>query len=302
MNEFENVEMQQASADGDFEAGFLEGLNGEEYAEDQAEQQQASAAEPQEESAEEEHSEEQANSEEGSAEESAPNTEGEKPEEKPAEQTEEEKFEVTFMGEKKLLSKEEMRDYAEKGMNLDRVRQQLSNSNAMIAKLEAELAAPRAGSTLLPLMKAYAEANGGTLEGLTQNMMEAVRAAGKTVAKPAESNYMREKAIAQWQDFMAAYPDIKDPRTELAPEIWDAIKSGLSPRAAYIEHRQKGIDKALADKDAAIAERDGKIAELEQKIKTLELNEKNKKKSAGGLKSSAEAPERDDFFDGFMSI
>jgi len=184
-------------------------------------------------------------------------------------------------------------------MNAEHQQQQ---ANAKIAMLEAELAAPRAGGTLMPLLNAYAKANGGTLEGLTQNMMEAVRAAGITVEKPAESNYMREKAVQQWQDFMAAYPDIKDPRTELAPEIWDAIKSGLSPRAAYIEHRQRGFDKTLADKDAAIAERDGKIAELEQKIKTLELNEKNRKKSAGSIKSTAETPERDDFFDGFMSI
>ena len=111
---------------------------------------------------------------------------------------------------------------------------------------------------------------------------------------------MREKAVQQWQDFMKAYPDIKDPKLELAPEVWDAIKSGLSPRAAYIEHRQKGFDKTIADKDAVIAERDGKIAELEQKIKTLELNEKNRQKSVGRLTSTADKEDMTGFLGGLF--
>ncbi len=132
-------------------------------------------------------------------------------------------------------------------------------------------------------------------------MLQTVNAAGITVEKPTQSNYLRDKAVKDWQDFMQAYPEIRDPKTELAPEVWEAMKGGLSPRAAYIEHKQKGFDKAIADKDAVIAEKNGKIAELEQKIKTFELNEKNRKKSVSGLKSSVESPERDDFFDGYLN-
>lgn len=298
MNEVENVGMQDTNAaDDDFEAGFLEGLNGEEYAEDQAEEQDTNASEPQEEESEESTEAGDTNpTEEGAAEETT-NEQAEDTAEGTA-QNQPETLEVTFLGEVKQLSREEAVSWAQRGMNAEHQQQQ---TNARIAMLEAELAAPRAGSTLLPLLNAYAKANGGTLEGLTQNMMEAVRAAGITVEKPAESRYMREKAVQQWQDFMQAYPEIKDPKLELAPEVWDGIKSGLSPRAAYIEHRQKGFDKTIADKDAVIAEKDGKIAELEQKIKTLELNEKNRKKSAGKLTSTAEKDSRDSFLSGLFN-
>lgn len=294
MNEVENIEMQDTNAfDDDFISGFNAGMD----AEEQAEEQDTNVTEPQEEEFEEITEAGDTNpTEEGAAEETT-TEQAEDTAEDTAQQPE--GLEVTFLGEVRQLSREEAVSWAQRGMNAEHQQQQ---ANARIAMLEAELAAPRAGSTLLPLMKAYAQATGGTLEGLTQSMMEAVRAAGVNVEKPAESRYMREKAVQQWQDFMKAYPDIKDPKLELAPEVWDAIKSGLSPRAAYIEHRQKGFDKTIADKDAVIAERDGKIAELEQKIKTLELNEKNRQKSVKSLKSTAEAPERDDFFDGFMSI
>ena len=295
MNEVENIEMQDTNAfDDDFISGFNAGMD----AEEQAEEQDTNVTEPQEEEFEEITEAGDTNpTEEGAAEEAT--TEQAEDTAEDTVQNQPEGLEVTFLGEVRQLSREEAVSWAQRGMNAEHQQQQ---ANARIAMLEAELAAPRAGSTLLPLMKAYAQANGSTLEGLTQSMMEAVRAAGVNVEKPAEGRYMREKAVQQWQDFMKAYPDIKDPKLELAPEVWDAIKSGLSPRAAYIEHRQKGFDKTIADKDAVIAERDGKIAELEQKIKTLELNEKNRQKSVKSLKSTAEAPERDDFFDGFMSI
>ena len=294
MNELENIEMQDTNAfDDDFISGFNAGMD----AEEQAEEQDTNVTEPQEDETEEIAEEQDTNAEEERTEEETTN-EAPAEQEKPA-QPQLEMLEVTFLGETKQLSRDEAVSWAQRGMNADHQQQQ---ANARIAMLEAELAAPRAGSTLLPLMKAYAQANGGTLEGLTQNMMEAVRAAGITIEKPAESNYMREKAVQQWQDFMQAYPNIKDPKVELAPEVWDAIKSGLSPRMAYIEHQQKGFEKAIADKDAVIAEKDGKIAELQQKINTLELNEKNRKKSVSSLKSTVEAPERDEFFDGFMSI
>ena len=292
---FDEVMTQEASAvDDGFEAGFLSGL-GEEYAEDEAEQQEASVAEPQEESAEEEHPEEQANSEEESTEESATKTDGEKPVEQPEEQ-----FEVTYMGEKKLLTRDEMRDYAEKGMNLDRVRNQLNDSRATIARLEAELTAPRAGETVMPLVRAYVQSMGSNMQEFTNTMLQAVRAAGITVEKPEQSNYMREKAVRDWQDFMQAYPEIKNPQNELPEEVWNSIKSGMTPRAALVEYRQKEFNGKIAEKDSVIAERDQKIAALEQEIRTLKLNAENKKKSVGALSSTVEAPDRDDFFEGFL--
>lgn len=296
MNETDNTVVQDTNAfDSEFEAGFFNGMS-EEYEEDQAEEQDTNAFEPQEEESEESAEEQDTNADEESAEEETTNEQTEEKTEETA-QSEPEVLEVTFLGEVKQLSREEAVSWAQKGMNADHQQQQ---SNAKIAMLEAELSAPRAGDTVMPLIKAYAQSMGSNLEELTQNMLQAVRAAGITVEKPTQSNYMREKAVKDWQDFMQAYPEIRDPKLELAPEVWNAIKGGLTPRAAYIEHKQKGFEKAMADKDAVIAEKDSKIADLEQKIKTLELNEKNRKKSVSGLKSSVESPNRDEFFEGYM--
>lgn len=293
MNEFENIDVQDTNADD----GFVAGLNGDEYAETEAEEQDTNVSEPQEEESEEGTEEQDTNAAEGSAAEETTNETTAEENTEAAAQNQPEGLEVTFLGEVRQLSREEAVSWAQKGMNAEHQQQQ---ANARIAMLEAELAAPRAGSTLLPLMKAYAQATGGTLQDLTQNMMEAVKTAGLTVEKPQESNYMRERAVEAWQDFMRAYPEIRNPKLELAPEVWEAIKSGMTPRAAYVEFKQKGFESAIAEKDAAIKEKDGKIAELEQQIKTLKLNEENRKKSVGKLSSTAEKEDMAGFLGGLF--
>lgn len=284
------------AADDGFEAGFLSGL-GEEYAEDEAEQQDTNAAEPQEEETEESTAEQDTNATEESPKEETTN-------EQPEEAKPEEVFEVTFLGEKKQLTRDEAVMWTQKGMNaehtIEQLNGQLEDSRANVAMLEAELAAPRAGETLMPLIKAYAKATGGSLQDLTNQMLEAVRVSGIQVEKPEQSNYMREKAVKDWQDFMKAYPEVRNPQHDLPKEVWDAISSGLTPRMAYIEHRQREFDGKIAEKDSAIAEKDQKIAALEQEIRTLKLNAENQKKAVGSLSSTAEKDDKTGFLGGLF--
>jgi uncharacterized small protein (DUF1192 family) len=292
----EETMMQDTNAD-----GFIAGL-GEEYAEEQPMEQDTNALEAQEAESEEITEAENTNeAEEQPTEETTNDTEGintpetESNAEKPAEG-----LEVTFLGEKRQLTHDEAVTYAQKGMNYDRVEQQLRDSRAEIAKLEAELTAPRANENIMPLVKAYAQSVGSNLQDLTQNMLQAVRAAGITVEKTEQSSYMREKAVRDWQDFMQAYPDIKNPQAELPQEVWNAINSGLTPRAALVEYKQKQFDGKIAEKDGIIAEKDQKIAALEQEIKTLNLNAENKKKAVGSLASTAETNDRTGFLGGLL--
>jgi hypothetical protein len=292
---FDEVMTQDTNAADD---GFVAGL-GDEFAEDMAEQQDTNAAEPQEEESEQQNTAEDTNEAGAEQQEEATKEETPKEEEQPAEAVSD-GVEVMFLGEKRKLSRDETVTYAQKGLNYDRVMQQLNDERASKAQLEAELTLSRASNTLFPLLKAYAQASGGTLEDLTQNMTEAVRAAGISIEKPAESNYMREKAVKQWQDFMQAYPDIKDPKNELPQEVWNAIKDGMSPRTALVEYKQKDFEGKMAQKDGAIAEKDQKIAALEQEIKTLKLNAENKRKAVGSLNSTAPAEERTGFLGGLF--
>lgn len=292
---FEEAMTQDTNAD-----GFCAGLGIE--AEEQAEAQDTNVTEPQEEETPTEETAEDTN-------EAAPEAEAETTTEQdnpaPEEEAKEpEGLEVTFLGEKKQLTREEAAKWAQKGMNAEhaqkQLEQQLRDNRAEVARLEAELRAPRAGETLLPLFKAYAQANGGTLKDLTDSMIQTVRAAGVNIERPSQSNYLREKAVKDWQSFFEAYPDIHDPKTDLPQEVWDGINSGLTPRMAYIEHKQREFEGKIAEKDNTISEKDQKIAELEQQIKTLKLNEENKKKSVGGLTSTAEQTEKTGFLGGLF--
>ena len=184
-------------------------------------------------------------------------------------------------------------ELAEKGMNLDRVREQLGEMKAERARLEAELTAPRAEQSVLPLLRAYAKAAGGNMETLTAQMMQAVRQAGIPIEQPKAGTYLQDKAVSDWKAFLKAYPDIRDPRTELPKEVWERINQGVTPVNAMIEHRQ-------ADLLRQIAERDAKIKEFEQKEQAREQNEKNKKRAGGSLTSTAGGGEKDGFLSGFL--
>lgn len=293
---FEETMTQDTNAE-----GFAEMFSFE--AEEQEETQDTNADSPQEEETQTEETAEDTNEAEAEAE-TETTTEKETKQTEDTARKPDDGLEVVFLGEKKQLSKEEAASWAQKGMNADyaqkQMAQQLNDTRAEVARLEAELRAPKASETLLPLFKAYAKASGGTLQDLTASMMEAVRTAGIAIEKPQESNYLREKAVKDWQSFFTAYPDIRDPKNDLPQEVWAAINSGLTPRTAYIEHKQREFEGKMAEKDSAIAEKDKEIEQLQKQIKTLQLNAENKKKAVGGLASSADADTRSDFEKAFQ--
>ena len=117
----EMLETQEATVDESFDdTGFLEGLDGLEESSTQGAEQEATAEpshEPGEGSGEESSAESAKEAEASDPAGGKPQPEGEKPGEG--------FLEITYMGEKKSLSRAEAQELAEKGMNLDRVREQL---------------------------------------------------------------------------------------------------------------------------------------------------------------------------------
>lgn len=194
-------------------------------------------------------------------------------------------LEIIHLGEKKQLTHDEAVTLAQKGMNYDHVSQK-------VARLEAELS--RAGTTMPPVLEAYAKLVGGDVNSLLAQMQAKVAEAGIPISAPQQSNYFQEKAVSDWKDFLQAYPDIKDPQNELAKEVWDAINAGLTPRQAMIEYRSRDLEAQLAAKDQ-------EIAELKKQQVIEKKNVENKKKATGPLGTAGNGG-GDAFLTGLMGV
>lgn len=198
-------------------------------------------------------------------------------------------IEVTFLGEKKVVPITEAVSLVQKGMNYDRV-------SAKVARLEAELAAPRARDGMAAQMSRYAKAQGVTVESLLSQMKSAADEKGIPAEAPAKSDYFMERAAEDWKDFMKTYPEIRDPTAELPGEVWDAINSGLTPRQAVAEYKAKQSGETMAQKDKEISTLKEQLAAAKA---TAVKNEQTRAKAPGSVGSTAPGREEDDFLAGF---
>ena len=107
-------------------------------------------------------------------------------------------------------------------------------------------------------------------------------------------------ALAEEKEPAIVIQGLNGTKAELPQEVWNAINSGLTPRMALVEYKQKEFSGKMTEKDGIIAEKDQKIAALEQEIKTLKLNAENKKKAVGSLTSTAESDDRTGFLGGLF--
>ncbi|MEG2204788.1 MAG: hypothetical protein RRY21_06475 [Oscillospiraceae bacterium] len=194
---------------------------------------------------------------------------------------------------------EEAKALAQKGLEAERlIERERQETARRISDLEIELAAPRANDQLLAVMARYAQAVGGTPEGLVEQMIAFAEQRGVApvaVKKPDLAKFKEKRLTEDWKDFFKAYPDVKDPEKELPKEVWDAMNAGLTPRQAYIEHTQHAHAQEMQQKDE-------RIAALETELATVKKNEANKTKSPGSLRSAAPAQksEKDPFLEGLF--
>jgi len=213
----------------------------------------------------------------------------EKPKEEPK------KLKVKYLHEEKYLTEDEAIPLIQKGMNHDRLQEQL---NALKSD-------PR-----LTLFDTLAKENGMTGDQYLQVLNDNIKNnkiqvlaeekgidfdiakelyEAKEAAKPKpktqlqiEEETRQEKINRENEEFLAHYPNIK--AEEIEKEVWEMVKSGDSLLTAYIKNENN---------------------KLNERIKILEQNKTNKQKApVKGVTAhgSQEIAAEDDFLQGFNSI
>lgn len=260
---------------------------------------------------EEETSEEAA---EANEEEQEPSEEPEEPAGQPeAEPTKEQKeepeelFDLKFNKEIRKVSRQEVTELAQKGLNHDRILEQrdhLQQENAELLKFKQEneaiiglldAAAQKSGTDRNTFLQSVRE-NAYVSQGLSRDAAhervlreDAEQRLSRTEKADAEKQQAQQgQELARQQDierFLKLYKDV-DPNT-IPKEVWDDVRNGETLVSAYgrYENRQ-------------LAESNRK---LQESINALKQNEKNKQKSIGSAKTEGKETAKDPFLEYLLS-
>lgn len=223
-------------------------------------------------------------SEETETEVEEPVAEGESTEEPEASQPTEDEvrsedsFTLKYMGEEKSVTREEIVDLAEKGMNYDRVKGQLEEARNSLKEYEQtrtdlakrneqvqwlEELAKEQGQTLDELIEStqaqvMSKKTGKSLEvcrGIVANqrLERELKAQQAKLAETGDKNAKRDEDIAA---FMKAYPEFNSKNPDAIPqEVWDAVNQGESLLNAYRAYEVKEL-RAQLEKQKAEAEKE----------------------------------------------
>lgn len=258
---------------------------------------------------EEETSEEAA---EANEEEQEPSEEPEEPAGQPEaeptkEQKEEELFDLKFNKEIRKVSRQEVTELAQKGLNHDRILEQrdhLQQENAELLKFKQDneaiiglldAAAQKSGTDRNTFLQSVRE-NAYVSQGLSRDAAhervlreDAEQRLSRTEKADAEKQQAQQgQELARQQDierFLKLYKDV-DPNT-IPKEVWDDVRNGETLVSAYgrYENRQ-------------LAESNRK---LQESLNALKQNEKNKQKSIGSAKTEGKETAKDPFLEYLFS-
>lgn len=251
---------------------------------------------------------------EANEEEQEPSEEPEEPAGQPeAEPTKEQKeepeelFDLKFNKEIRKVSRQEVTELAQKGLNHDRILEQrdhLQQENAELLKFKQDneaiiglldAAAQKSGTDRNTFLQSVRE-NAYVSQGLSRDAAhervlreDAEQRLSRTEKADAEKQQaQQEQELARQQDierFLKLYKDV-DPNT-IPKEVWDDVRNGETLVSAYgrYENRQ-------------LAESNRK---LQESINALKQNEKNKQKSIGSAKTEGKETAKDPFLEYLLS-
>lgn len=203
----------------------------------------------------------------------------------------EEEFTVKYNGEEQKLNRDQMTEYAQKGMNYDKVKGKLDSylegNIARAFKAQADKAGmspEEFASYVLDNEAADAElAEEQAIRNQYGNVPDALLkelVASRTASKKASAAAKQESAEAEkWGKLLDEYPDVT--AENIPQDVREAVANGVDPVTAMHKHR---------------------IAELEQKLQTQAVeqqNKINKQKSVGSAQSGHSAADADPFLMGF---
>lgn len=248
---------------------------------------------------------------EANEEEQEPSEEPEEPAGQPEaeptkEQKEEELFDLKFNKEIRKVSRQEVTELAQKGLNHDRILEQrdhLQQENAELLKFKQDneaiiglldAAAQKSGTDKNTFLQSVRE-NAYVSQGLSRDAAhervlreDAEQRLSRTEKADAEKQQAQQgQELARQQDierFLKLYKDV-DPNT-IPKEVWDDVRNGETLVSAYgrYENRQ-------------LAESNRK---LQESLNALKQNEKNKQKSIGSAKTEGKET-RDPFLEYLFS-
>ena len=234
----------------------------------------------------------------------------EQPEEEPTQEPPEELFDLKFNKEIRKVSRQEVTELAQKGLNHDRILEQrdhLQQENAELLKFKQEneaiiglldAAAQKSGTDRNTFLQSVRE-NAYVSQGLSRDAAhervlreDAEQRLSRSEKREAERNQsqqsQQEQEQARQQDidrFLKLYKDV-DPG-QIPKEVWDDVRNGETLVSAYgrYENRQ-------------LAESNRK---LQESINALKQNEKNKQKSIGSAKTEGKETAKDPFLEYLLS-
>lgn len=219
----------------------------------------------------------------------------------------EELFDLKFNKEIRKVSRQEVTELAQKGLNHDRILEQrdhLQQENAELLKFKQDneaiiglldAAAQKSGTDRNTFLQSVRE-NAYVSQGLSRDAAhervlreDAEQRLSRTEKADAEKQQAQQgQELALQQDierFLKLYKDV-DPNT-IPKEVWDDVRNGETLVSAYgrYENRQ-------------LAESNRK---LQESINALKQNEKNKQKSIGSAKTEGKETAKDPFLEYLLS-
>lgn len=236
-------------------------------------------------------------------------TEQEQPEQEETQEKpqEGETFELKYNKETRKVSREEMTELAQKGLNHDRIlaqRDEMRGELDGLRKFKSEneesitaiqAAAEAAGVDIPQFLRSLRE-NAYVSQGLSRDAakervlreeaerkLEGVRAKEQRAA-----DSEAEKKAAQKKDidlFVKVYKGVSP--DSIPQEVWDSVREGESLVSAYGRYETRKVNEENKT--------------LQAKIKAMEQNAKNKSASVGSIKSDGKETAKDPFLEALMA-
>ena len=217
------------------------------------------------------------------------------------------KIPVKCMGQERELTVAEATEYAQKGMDYDRVKEQLHSANTELEQLR-KFQADHAED--IEFLQKLADESHMSLGAMIDEIRASQLMKRENISRDlALERIKREKAERQLdsrnreqqQDtdaakrqadiaaFLQKFPGVN--ASDIPREVWDRVRGGETLVNAYEAHTAA----------KAAQEKDQKIAELERQLAAEKQNSANRQRSTGSQRTGGQEAPKDQFMEYFLS-
>ena len=222
----------------------------------------------------------------------------------------EETFDLKFNKEIRKVSRDEMTELAQKGLNHDRILAQRDELRGELDELRkyrdensgyltALTEAAEASGTDIPTFLRTLRENAYVSQGLSRDTAkervlreEAERTLARTRAQENAAAEQTKSETAKRDEqkrdierFITTYKGVEP--ESIPQEVWDAVRGGESLVSAYGRYETRKVNE--------------ENRKLQERIKAMEQNEKNKQAAVGSVKTDGKESAKDPFLAAFMS-